>query len=318
MNPNSFSEYSASIERLRLREEPFVLATIVKVHGSASAKVGSKAIFDQGGNNIFGWIGGGCAERFVGEQAIESLKEKKGRIVLADLDDEIFGLGVACGGTMEVFIDPILRTEEVELPETVNLKETAEDLALAYGVKVFWKPSGKKILNVAELFLHFSAEFARQREKSGLSLKQVKDIPVQFGKMNFTYFKKSVSIFGSGRIIEALAWHFSLLGWSVRTISAKEQNDTDFDPGECVIIASHSSRDRELVKAALESQPAYVGMVGSRKRALEIIQHLDLQHDAYPAIPLFIPAGLDFDAKNPNEIGLSIVSEILKEMLGMT
>ena len=313
MNPQSFSEFSASIERLKQQEEPFVLATIVQVHGSASAKVGSKAIFDQGGNNIFGWIGGGCAERFVAEQAIESLKEKKARIVLADLDDEIFGLGVACGGTMEVFIDPILRIEEINLPETSNFKYQAEDLALAYGLKINWFPSEKKLADVADLFLHFSAELSRQRERSGLSLKWVKELPLQFGPMDFTYFRRSVSICGTGRIIEALAQHFSLLGWSVRSISAQEQHDVDFEPGETVIIANHSSRDRELVKVALESQPAYVGMVGSQKRALEIIEHLQLNDESSQKLPLFIPAGLDIGAKNPNEIGLSIVAEIIKE-----
>ena len=317
MNPNSFSEFSASIERLRQREEPFVLATIVKVHGSASAKVGSKAIFDQSGRNIFGWIGGGCAERFVGEQAVQSLKEKKGRVVLADLDDEIFGLGVACGGKMEVFIDPILRLEEISLAQNVHLQQTAEDLALAYGIKINWVSSENKIETIEELFIHIVAELARQRERSGISLTQIKDLPVKFGKMDFTHFRKSVSILGAGRIIEALSRHFSLLGWNVQTYSSQQQSDINYQRGECIIIASHSSRDRELVKEALVSEPAYVGMVGSRKRALEIIDHLQLSEPDLLRLPLYIPAGLDFDAKNPNEIGLSIISEVLTEMRDM-
>lgn len=314
MNPVSFDEFSASIERIKQRDEPFVLATIIKVHGSASAQVGSKAIFDQAGKNIFGWIGGGCAERFVGEQAVEALQEKKGRVVIADLDDEIFGLGVACGGKMEVFIDPILPVEEIALPETLNLKEDAVDLAAAYGLKIDWHTSEKKIQDKADLFIHFADELARQRECTGKSLREVRSLPVRFGRMDFTYFKKSVSIIGQGRIIEAVAKHFSMLEWSVRSISSAEYQNTDFEPGECVIIASHGSRDRDVVKEVLEQKPAYVGMVGSRKRALEIIDYLKLSESDFQKIPLFIPAGLDFSAKNPNEIGLSIVVEVLKEM----
>jgi xanthine dehydrogenase accessory factor len=86
---------------------PFAIATVVAVHGSASAQPGSSALIDASGTNLFGWVGGGCAERFVCEQAVEAILAGRARMVTVDLDDEIFGIGMPCGGRMEVFIEPV-------------------------------------------------------------------------------------------------------------------------------------------------------------------------------------------------------------------
>lgn len=320
MNADSLTDLTASIHRLRQDDKPFVLTTVIKVHGSASARVGSKAIFDKDGKNIFGWIGGGCAERFVGEQAIECLRERKGRVVLADLDDEIFGLGVACGGTMEIFIEPVLQIEELLIPFTPHLSQTAEQLASAYGLKIKFSETDCGIKAASDLFLEFIKALSLSRKTSGRSLREVKDLPVSFGAAKFSFDKiqkeKAVAILGQGRIVESLVKHFSLLNFSVRVISSAEQNQAVYQPGECVIIASHSSRDRFLVEQALAQNVSYVGMVGSRKRAFEIIDHLKLESGSYPELPLFIPAGLDMDAKNPNEMGLSIAAEVVQQMKG--
>lgn len=86
---------------------PFAVATVIGVRGSSSARPGSKAIINEEGRNIFGWIGGGCAETFICDEATKALSERKTRVVTADLDDEIFGLGMPCGGFMDVYIEPI-------------------------------------------------------------------------------------------------------------------------------------------------------------------------------------------------------------------
>ncbi|MCH7478041.1 MAG: XdhC family protein [SAR324 cluster bacterium] len=93
-------------ERFREERRPFALATVVRVTGSASAKPGSKAIIDDAGRNVFGWVGGGCAETLVREEALAALAERRPRIVLVDLDDEVLGVGMPCGGNMEVYIEP--------------------------------------------------------------------------------------------------------------------------------------------------------------------------------------------------------------------
>lgn len=97
----------AALARLDHAGTRFALATVVAVRGSASGKPGAKAIFDEQGRNLYGWVGGGCVERFVGEQAIEALACGQPRVVVADLDDELLGLGMPCGGEMDVYIEPV-------------------------------------------------------------------------------------------------------------------------------------------------------------------------------------------------------------------
>jgi xanthine/CO dehydrogenase XdhC/CoxF family maturation factor len=98
--------YERVLEMMR-RRRPFALATVVAVRGSSSAKPGSKAIIDETGRNVLGWIGGGCAQSFVCEEALRTLEERRTRLVTADLEDEILGLGMPCGGFMDVYIEPV-------------------------------------------------------------------------------------------------------------------------------------------------------------------------------------------------------------------
>ncbi|MBI4084056.1 MAG: XdhC family protein [Candidatus Lambdaproteobacteria bacterium] len=93
-------------KRLLAERKPCVLATVIRVLGSASAKPGSKAVIDDRGRNLFGWVGGGCAESLVREEALKALAERQTRIVRVDLDDEVLGVGMPCGGNMDVYLEP--------------------------------------------------------------------------------------------------------------------------------------------------------------------------------------------------------------------
>ena len=59
--------------RLEKNERPYAIATVISVTGSSSARVGDKAIFDEKGQRIMGYIGGGCIENTVSDVAIETL-----------------------------------------------------------------------------------------------------------------------------------------------------------------------------------------------------------------------------------------------------
>lgn len=88
--------------------KPFVLATVIKIRGSASAKPGSKALINASGQNVMGWVGGGCAESLVRQEALQAMEDGRPRIVNVDLEDEVLGVGMPCGGAMDVYIEPIL------------------------------------------------------------------------------------------------------------------------------------------------------------------------------------------------------------------
>jgi xanthine dehydrogenase accessory factor len=93
---------------LRARREVHALATVVETAGSTSARPGAKALISRDGTVLAGWIGGGCAEASVCQAALGCLREDQPRVIELDLDDEVLGTGMPCGGSMRVYVEPVL------------------------------------------------------------------------------------------------------------------------------------------------------------------------------------------------------------------
>ena len=87
---------------------PFALCIVVEAKGSTSARAGAKAVFDSEGTVLCGWVGGGCAESTIAHAAIEALETETPQIVDVDLDDEVLGAGMPCGGSMRVYVEPVI------------------------------------------------------------------------------------------------------------------------------------------------------------------------------------------------------------------
>jgi len=94
------------IAELKEQNKSFAIATVIAVQGSSSAKTGDKAIYDQNGKRVIGYIGGGCVESRVGKTVIESLADNQTRMVDVNLDSDDMELGIPCGGIMTVFVEP--------------------------------------------------------------------------------------------------------------------------------------------------------------------------------------------------------------------
>ena len=109
------TEFFEKLNLLNTQEVPFAVATVIRITGSVSAKPGAKSILDSEGNTLYGWVGGGCAEEAVRDAAMDSLKDGQTRIVPLDLDDEVLGVGMPCGGTMDVYVEPYLPRPELHL-----------------------------------------------------------------------------------------------------------------------------------------------------------------------------------------------------------
>jgi xanthine dehydrogenase accessory factor len=97
-------------EIVRLRKEGHrgAVATIVNVRGSIpSFKTAKMLVRDDG--SIVGTIGGGCVEAEVWQAAREVMESEKPRTLTFDLNqDPKYDTGLVCGGTLEVFVEPIL------------------------------------------------------------------------------------------------------------------------------------------------------------------------------------------------------------------
>ena len=84
-------------------------------------------------------------------------------------------------------------------------------------------------------------------------------------------------------------------------------------PLTAVIVATHGDHDEIALEHALESGAPYVGLVASRKRADSIRKYLKVRGvDEERLAALHAPAGLDIQAREPEEIALSIVAEIVQ------
>ena len=96
------------IQELRSAGRPFAVATVVETVGSVSAKTSSKAVIDEGGRLVAGWVGGGCAESATCHKAVECMESGETAVLEIDLDDEVLGAGMPCGGHMRVYVEPVL------------------------------------------------------------------------------------------------------------------------------------------------------------------------------------------------------------------
>src|SRR5215467_3885994 len=106
----SFHSMAAELSAQR---KTFAVATVVRVEGSSSARLGSKAIIDDHGKILQGWVGGGCAESAVRTTALECMKREESQLVTLNMQDEVLGVGMPCGGMMDVYIEPVLPQPEL-------------------------------------------------------------------------------------------------------------------------------------------------------------------------------------------------------------
>jgi xanthine dehydrogenase accessory factor len=96
------------VTELRASGRPFAVATVVETTGSVSARTSSKAVIDENGRVVAGWVGGGCAESATCHTAIECIQSGQTAMLEVDMDDEVLGAGMPCGGHMRVYVEPVL------------------------------------------------------------------------------------------------------------------------------------------------------------------------------------------------------------------
>lgn len=241
--------YSKAAE-LASQQESFAIATVVRVQGSSSARRGSKALINAQGKIVMGWVGGGCAESAVRSEAVRCIQQEKSELITLDMQDELLGVGMPCGGLMDVYIEPI-----VPRPELL--------------------------------------------------------------------------IVGHGRIAETLATLGHLMNFSVIVSDPAADKESfpqadrliceDFDLTETpiglrthVVIATLHKSDHLWLQKALESDAAYVALIASAHRARLVLDYLLLEGvPAEKVERVWAPAGLDLGAATPEEIALSIISQIV-------
>ena len=107
----------AHAQRLQQQGEPFCLVSVLRVMAPASARPGDKAVVSSQRIEA-GWIGGGCAQPAVLRTVKQALADGRSRLIRITPSEEgterelqdVLEFGMAChsGGTLELFVDPVL------------------------------------------------------------------------------------------------------------------------------------------------------------------------------------------------------------------
>lgn len=136
----------ATAQRLQQQGEPFALVSVLRVQLPASARPGDKAIVD-GDGLIQGWIGGGCTQPAVQKAVRLALADGRARLVRIAPSaegseprelDEVLEFGMSChsGGTVELFVDPIVPPARLVIIGASAVAVTLAQLAPRVGFAV--------------------------------------------------------------------------------------------------------------------------------------------------------------------------------------
>ncbi len=138
-------EWITQAARLQNAEQPFALVTVLSAQAPTSGKAGDKAVVTPDGQ-FHGWIGGGCAQPAVIKTVRRALLDgqpRKIRIAPSDESAErelgdVLEFGMAChsGGTLELFIDPILPSATLTVVGDSPVARALVGLAPRVGLRV--------------------------------------------------------------------------------------------------------------------------------------------------------------------------------------
>jgi xanthine dehydrogenase accessory factor len=244
------SEFYSKAAELAGRRQSFAMATIVRVEGSSSAKRGSKAIIDAQGKILLGWVGGGCAESTVRTEALKCIELGRPALVTLDMTDELLGVGMPCGGKMDVYIEPVLPQPEL--------------LIVGHG----------RIAEVLATIGHLMA------------------------------FSVTVNDPAADRISFPNATRLVTEDFDL--------TETPVDFRTFVVIATLHKQDHLWLQKALEGNATYVALIASQHRSKLVLDYLlATGMPAEKVEKVWAPAGLDLGAATPEEIALSIVSQMV-------
>ena len=96
-----------AIQKWRNEGKEVALATVISATGSAPRREGAKLAVSSAGEMV-GSVSGGCVESDVIMQALDVLEDGESRLLeYAITDDMVWEVGLACGGAIEVFVEPL-------------------------------------------------------------------------------------------------------------------------------------------------------------------------------------------------------------------
>ena len=242
----------AAIEK---HNESAALCTVVKSVGSTPRHVGSKMLVYPDGKFI-GTVGGGDLEHRVLDEAWIAMTDGESRLLTYRMADPSRGDPGVCGGTVEVFVEPILPPAMLVVIGAGHVGKAVVHLAKWLGFRVAVSDD--------------RPEFCTAEATPGADAYY----PIPMGE---------------------LTQHLKI---NKRTY--------------IVITSRGANVDVQGLPGLLESDPAYIGVIGSKRRWLTTAKGLKQKGVPEDKIArVHSPMGLELNAETPEEIAVSIMAEIL-------
>jgi xanthine dehydrogenase accessory factor len=244
------------IVKLRREGHRGAVATIVNVRGSIPSFKSAKMLVRDDGS-IAGTIGGGCVEAEVWQAAQEVIASEKSRSLTFDLNqDPKYDNGLVCGGTLEIFIEPVLPPPLLYIFGAGHIAQGLYQTAMNAG---------------------FDVVVADDREAYA----------------NRTRFPEATRVISEDydRVLPGL---------------------TPDESSYIVIVTRGHHDDMRILRWAVQTPARYIGMVGSKRKAIAIFRELTaegLKQELFDRV--HSPVGLDIGAITPEEIAVAITAELI-------
>jgi xanthine dehydrogenase accessory factor len=287
---------------------------VVETWGSAPRPVGSQLAIS-GDGEIEGSVSGGCVEGAVVVEALEALEAGESRILTYGVsDDEAFAVGLACGGTIRVMVEPVAEIGEALLGSLVEARAARRPVAYAVDTGRWTRR-----LDGPDAW---PGRF--RTDRSGFESETfvaVHNPPLR------------MIIVGAVHIAQALAPMARLAGWDVTLVDPREAfgsaarfpgetlvdawpdealDEHGLDARTAVVTLTHDPKlDDPAIERALRSDVVYLGCLGSSRTHAKRVARLEALGFAEAEIArIHAPVGLDIGARSPGEIAVAILAEI--------
>jgi xanthine dehydrogenase accessory factor len=275
----------AAILEARANGEPVALATVTRVNGSAPRRPGAKLAIRQNGA-IAGSVSGGCVEGDVVEQAMSVLAEGQPKLLHYGISDELaMTVGLMCGGEIDVVIEPVDESLERFAETAAQGDVAARTLPLTDFQDVVTPPSRLWVVGAGHVAEHVVAIASR----AGFAPNVVDPRRLFAGQDRFS----------DARVI---------VDWPDRAFA-----EVDLGPSDYIVVLSHDPKiDEPTLIAALPTDAAYVGAIGSAKAQQDRRERLLKAGITDEQLArLHAPIGLKLGGREPGEIAVAIVAELV-------
>lgn len=336
METNLMNELAETAQRWRADGQRVALATVAATWGSAPRRAGSKMLVNES-MVMAGSVSGGCVESAVVEEALATLKTGRPKLLRYGVsDDTAWEVGLACGGTISVFVEPLPETwwqtiTQAAADNVALVTATVLDGDLA-GSRVTVAGHGDIVYASPELTDEMTGTLAAVASKPFSGIETVAGYSVMVDVLER---RPHLVLIGGVHVGIALQQLARALGMRVtlidprRAFATKERfPDVDqivnaypqhalpqleLDQDTYIAVLTHDPKiDDPALQIALESNAAYIGVLSSRRTHQLRVERLKAAGVTDEALArIRTPIGLDIGAQTPEEIALAILAEIV-------